>query len=461
MALRALITRRNLDLKRKQLDALRAKDADFQKRETELETAIGEAETEEDQTAVEEEVAKFDGEKAEHEAEKTKLTGEIEQLEAELKETERAAPAVPAERKDEKTNMSVRDVTVQDKRSIFYGMDHEQRNSFLAREDIKEFAQRARELMKEKRAISGVELTIPEVYLGLLREKITYYSKLMSKVNLRRIRGKSRTNVLGTVPEAIWTEQCAKLNELDIAFYNMELDGYKIGGYFAICNAVIEDSDLNLLSELATTLGQAMGIGIDKAILYGTGTKMPLGIVTRLAEPAEPSDYPAKARPWADLSASNILTITTSKHGADFYKEMLTDTSAAKGKYSTGGKFWAMNEKTFNLLKTEALTINAAGAIVTGQSNTMPIVGGDIVVLDFIPDNNIVGGYGDLYTLVERAGASISTSEHFRFLDDQTVIKGTARYDGAPAIAEGFVVIGIAGTTPAETVTFPTDTANP
>ena len=36
-------------------------------------------------------------------------------------------------------------------------------------------------------------------------------------------------------------------------------------------------------------------------------------------------------------------------------------------------------------------------------------------------------------------------SEHVRFLEDQTIFKGTARYDGKPAIREAFAVIGIGG----------------
>ena len=38
-------------------------------------------------------------------------------------------------------------------------------------------------------------------------------------------------------------------------------------------------------------------------------------------------------------------------------------------------------------------------------------------------------------------------------------MKGTARYDGQPVIAEGFVAIGL-GTTPNATMTFAADTAN-
>ena len=35
-----------------------------------------------------------------------------------------------------------------------------------------------------------------------------------------------------------------------------------------------------------------------------------------------------------------------------------------------------------------------------------------------------------------------------KFIEDNTVFKGTARYDGTPVIDEAFVAIGIGGTTP-------------
>ena len=105
-----------------------------------------------------------------------------------------------------------------------------------------------------------------------------------------------------------------------------------------------------------------------------------------------------------------------------------------------------MSSNTKATLTAKALTINAAGAIVTGQGNTMPIVGGDIIELDFIPDDVIIGGYGSLYLLVERAGATLAQSSEVQFIEDNTVFKGTARYDGRPVIGEGFVAINISQT---------------
>ena len=75
-------------------------------------------------------------------------------------------------------------------------------------------------------------------------------------------------------------------------------------------------------------------------------------------------------------------------------------------------------------------------------------------------DNDIVFGYFDNYTLAERSGVKIAASTEVRFIQDQTVVKGTARYDGAPVIAEAFVALNIANSTPATTATFAADGAN-
>ena len=91
----------------------------------------------------------------------------------------------------------------------------------------------------------------------------------------------------------------------------------------------------------------------------------------------------------------------------------------------------------------------------------MPVIGGIIEVLEFIPENIIIGGYFDLYHLAERAGAQFMTSEHVRFLQDQTVFKGVARYDGQAVIPEAFVVMSLLNTAvSAGAVSFAEDTAN-
>lgn len=448
MALKALMLRKKLNDARKVLEALRAKDAEFEKREKEIEASIEEAEAEEERAAVEEAVESFEAEKKQHEDEKAGLERQITDLEKDLQEEEKEQNTDPAEqppkqeeRKEEK--MEVRGI-----------------ENLVTRDDVKAYLGEVRTAIKEKRALTNVGLTIPEVMLGLIRENIINYSKLYKHVNVRRVSGDGHQVIMGTIPEAVWTDCCANLNELSLSFADVEVDCWKVGGYFAVCNATLEDSDVDLASELLTAIGAGIGLALDKAILYGTGTRMPLGIVTRLVQTEAPAGYPATARPWVDLHTSNVKSIAASNTGTKLFQAFVTDSGAAKGKYSRGGKVWCMNETTYTKLVSEAMAIDAGGAIVSGVNGAMPVIGGTIEVLDFIPDNVIVGGYFDLYLLAERSGQKFATSEHVRFLQDQTVMKGTARYDGKPSIAEGFVAIGIAGTTPNATMSFAADTAN-
>ena len=458
MALRALMKKRELDQLNKQLAELRAKADGFEMREKELEGMINEAETDEERTAVEEEVTNFENERDEVSNEISGLEERVAGIEKELEELEAAQDAPVEERKKEEPKTEKRGIEIMSKRNIFANMDVEKRSALFAREDVNQFMETFRSAITEKRAISGAGLLVPQVFLDLLRENMIEYSKLIKHVNYVSVSGEAVKPIMGTIPEAVWTDCCGKLNEVDLAFNVVHAACWKVGGFFAVCNADLEDSDINLASELLTALGQAIGLAVDKAILYGLGTRMPLGIVTRLAQSSQPADYPSDARTWADLHTSNIIKINAT--GTDLFKAILTDSAAAKGKYSRGERVWVMNETTYTYLKAQGLSINAAGAIVSGIDGTMPVAGGVVEVLDFIPDYDVISGYFDLYLLAERAGTRLTQSEHYRFVEDQTVFKGTARYDGQPAIAEGFVLLNVHNTNPTTSVDFAPDTAN-
>lgn len=457
--LKVIMLRKKLSEVTKKLTEAREKAKELATREKELEAAIEEAQTEEEKEAVTQEVEQYEKDKEENDESVRTLEKEVSDTESELAELEsKQRQAEPA------PEVRMRGVeTVKTTRKKFFGMTVQERDAFLAREDVHGFLEHVRTLYTngvQNRAITGAELTIPSVMLDLLRENIEEYSKLYKHVRVQSVPGKARQTIQGTIPEAVWTEMNAAINELSLVFNDAEVDGYKVAGYMVINNAVLKDSDIDLASTIITSLGQSIGLALDKAILYGTSKKMPTGVVTRLAQAAKPETYPDTAREWKDLSSSNIVSIAATKKGVDLFKEIVIASGNAKGKYSTGNRFWAMNETTKTKLVAEALSFNAAGAIATGMGDIMPIIGGAIETLDFIPDNVIVGGYGDLYLLAEREGAQITQSEHVKFLEDQTVYKGLARYDGLPVIAEGFVAIGILGTTPAADMTFAEDTAN-
>lgn len=467
MALKTIMLRRSIDKKKGELEQLRAKDQDFMIREAELEKAIDEANTPEEEEAVTHEVEAFDADKADHEANKAKIQSEIEDLESQLDAAERKAPEPqnvenkPKERNDmhmDKINIR----SLPDGQRAFDALSAEQRSAIIERSEVKEFMTRLRGMKGQTRDVTGAELTIPVVFLELISENMFRYSKLLNRVRYRTVGGQARQTIAGTVPEAVWTEMCGAINELTFTFNQITVDGYKVAGYVPICNSVLEDNDIDLAGWIVEMLSESIGLAMDKAILYGKGaaSNMPMGVVTRLAQTTQPDNYPANAPAWIDLHTTNIIKIDSSADPVDFWAALAVAAGNTYTKYARGTQFWAMNSKTFATLKSKLITFAASGELLARFNGVMPIVDGDVDVLEFMPDGDIVGGYGDLYLLAVRSGMTIESSREVQFIQDNTVFKAKQRADGQPVIPGAFVAININNTSVTTAMTFAADTAN-
>ena len=469
MALRQIMLGKKIEQKKSELEELRAKDADFQTREEELEKAIDEAQTEEEQKVVEEEVEKFDAEKNAHEESKVKLESEIGDLEAELAESEKEPPAERTRKTEKKVRKNMRaDINIRSlpmSKRAFDSLPNEMREEIINREDVKTFLATLRSMKGSNRAVQGGDLEIPIVFLDLISENMYRYSKLLNRVRVRSIPGEARQTIAGTVPEAVWTEMCGAINELTFVFNQITLDGYKVAGFIPVCNSLLEDTtdNLDLASWIVEMLSEATGLAEDKAILYGKGasSNMPLGIVTRLAQESQPVGYPANAPTWVDLHETNIIKIDgTTATGAEFWAKLTLAAGNTFTRYSRGEMFWAMNSKTYATLKSKLITFTANGDIVANLFGTLPIVTGNVDILEFIPDGDIIGGYGDLYLWIDRASMQIESDRSVQFIQDNTVFRGKARADGAPVIPGAFVAININNAEVTTVMDFAADTAN-
>lgn len=421
-------------------DALDAEIADLEKEDDELKEA--EAQLEADVAELEKKIADMEN--------------ELEKLADTTEEPAPAPAAEPAGETEETRGRTAmhRILRTRETREILRGTAG------------KAFADQIRSL--STRGVTGGALTVPTVMLPLLSQIVSDYSALYGYLNVQELKGDGKQNLLGAVPEAVWTANTGKLNEVALTFNQILVDSHKVAGYVPIPNPYLQDSDEDLAAIALDYLGKGIALAVDKAVIYGTGTNMPIGIMTRLAATVtSPATAPAWWQPnqgtFTDLHTSNIGKLSAaSVKGEALYREMLTVLGKVKDFYrgGKGGLFWACNHTTATKLKIEALAFNAAGAIVAGLQDEMPILGGKIVELDFIPDDAVIGGYGSSYLLGERAGVQLAASEHAQFIEDNTVFRGIARYDGRPAAGEAFAAFALSTTTIATTATFAADTAN-
>ena len=474
MALKILMLRSKMDRLNKELEAVREKDAEFATREAELEQAVAEAAAEEEEKVVAESVDQFEAEKQAHDERKSALEKEINEIEGQIKEIEANAPTrgnnptINPESKHnergERNKMNIANIrSLPKSQRVFDALSGEQRQAILSDNTMQEFLKELRSMKGQQRAVSGAELTIPVVMLDLIAENMYRYSKLLNRVRVRNVRGEARQTIAGTVPEAVWTEMCGAINELSFVFNQITLDGYKVAGFVPVCNSILEDNDVNLAGWIVEMLSEAVGLAMDKAILYGKGaaSKMPLGIVTRLAQAAQPSDYPANAPAWVDLHTSNVIKIDgTTSTGAEFWAKLMEAIGNTYTRYSRGEMFWAMNSKTYAILRSKLITFSATGDVVANLYGTLPVITGNVDVLEFIPDGDIIGGYGDLYLLALRSAMTIESSREVQFIQDKTVFKGKQRADGMPVIPGAFVAININNVNVTTAMDFAADTAN-
>ena len=471
MALKALMTKHKLDLKTEELRELEAKDENFLAREKELTASIGEAQTAEERETVEAAVEAFDSEHGAHEDAKAALRGEISALQTELEKLENNDPPAPPveaaaehhhERMNTDMNTNIRELPMT--KRAFDALPMAKRQEIVAREDVKTFLAQLRSFKGAKASVTGADLLVPEILLDLIAENRFRYSKLLNRVRVRQLAGKGKQPVAGLIPPAVWVGACKRLNEIQLQFNEVVLDDYKNAAIVAVCNTDLEDSDIGLAAFIVEAISQAIGMSDDMAILYGKGGayNMPLGIVTRLAQTAQPDSYPVNAPEWVDLHTSNIKSIADNLTGAAFWSALTLACGNTFSRYARGEQFWAMNSKTYNMLKAKAITFTASGDVVANVFGVLPIINGDIDILEFMPDGDIVGGYGDLYLWGQRRGMTIGMDEYgfTNRVNDQTLFFGKERADGLPVIPKSFVAINIQGNTPASEILFPTDDAN-
>lgn len=392
----------------KKIEGLRSTLNDYLEEETklttrseELEASIDEAKTDEEIEVVEEEVEKLEEEKKELEEKKSKLEGEIKELEQELEQLNSKKPNNSQRSGGEEMKLETRTQAI----------------DRLNEPEVREFYEKLSTAVRNKRALSGEDLVIPNTVLNRIQVKVGDYSSLYKEVEVISMSGTARAIFDGAIPEAIWTEMCDPVQELATAFEAVELDGYKVGGFIPVCNAVLEDSMIDLANYVEDRIARAIAKAIDKAILIGAGalSKQPEGIVPAITANAVTSDF---------TSADLLPHIGAIDNGED----------------NTGEIIAVMKRQTFYNHFLRVATASD-GREVAQNVNTPNIAGLRVVFSQYAPDDAVIFGDFKKYLLGERRGIQLTSSTDVRFIEDQTVFKGTARYDGKPVTADSFVLV--------------------
>lgn len=428
MALKQLMINKKIEQRQKLLKSLNEKRTGFKTRDDSLEKALTEADTEDEIAAVEDEINQLEKEKTAAEDEATKLEEQITELEDELAALEDNEPSSedPAEPTNEGGTRSM-------KKGAFQKRTRDLGETYFTRE-VLDFYKELRTKLTQKRANGNVlpegegrnELAIPDLIMNRIRERIGDFTTLYPLVDVVVAQGRLKLILDVDTQEATWMEQRnVSLPEKDDSELTaVEFDGFLIGRIVYIDNSLLEDSQpiINLDEYLTTRIARSIAKGIDKAIAVGTGAtdKQPEGILPAI--PAE-NKVTAKAN-YADIIPHLALIDT--------------------GEDATGEIILVMHRQTYyRRLAALTLHVNSAGQDVVQLPNLAQpnFLGLRVEFNNYIPQNKLLLGVFDKYTLVERASTRIDASTDYRFREYQTAIRGVGRYDGKPVIPKAFVEV--------------------
>lgn len=416
--LKQLKLRKELALKQAALEALRTQQVSYETRSKELETALDEAKTDDDIKLVSDSIDALENEikESDIEAKSSVIEDEIAGIEkdlAEIEERSKKTKTVPSAKQEERGELSMNKMQVREMLKT---------GAYYEREEVRAFYDQ----FKNLRAVTGEGLTIPEVVVNRILDIMGDFSTLYPLVDKIRANGTVRILIDTDTTAATWIEQTGTLATGDVGtITDLSFDGFKIGKVTFVDNCMLQDSIINLDDYVTKKIARAIALGLDLAILKGTGSanKQPDGIIPKLA-------------------AGHIVAVTTGKLADILAKLALIDTGAD----SVGEIVAVMHRKTYyNRFLQYSINVDAKGNVVgkLPNLNAPDLVGLKVVFNNNMDEDKVLFGDYNKYTLVERETVTIDKSEHVKFAEDQMGFRGKGRFDGKPTNVDAFVLVTV------------------
>jgi len=419
MALRQIMLAKKIEQRKSVLNELIQQEDGFKTRSLELEAAIEEAKTDEEIATVEDSITQLETEKGDLEGKKTTLEGEIAELEGELEQLNSKTP-----------NNESRGKTNNENERGVQGMNRLQVRELLKtgeyykRSEVVEFY----EQFKNLRAVTGGELTIPQIVVNRIMDIMGDFTTLYPLVDKIQVKGTTRILIDSDTTAATWIEQAAPIPTGDVGtITNVDFDGFKVGKVTFVDNYLLQDSIINLDAYVTKKIARAIAKALDLAVIKGTGAanKQPTGIIPNIPAGNQKSV----------LADANLLKNLIKHIG-------LIDT----GLDSVGEIVAVMKRSTYyNRLMEYSIQVDSNGNVVGKLPNLKnpDLVGLRVVFNNNMDEDKVLFGDFSQYTLVERESITIDSSTHVKFTEDQTAFRGKGRFDGKPVKKEAFAIVTI------------------
>lgn len=278
----------------------------------------------------------------------------------------------------------------------------------------------------EQRALTTITASsgaaVPTTTLNMIIDKLRQTSVLFTKVNASYIPGNLSLVVANAKNAAAWKVEGNDGTPADDTVVSVNLAGFeliKLVEISAASDAMTIDA---FETYIASEIGRQLAIALENAILNGTGSGQPTGILTGVT--------------W---DATNSTTFPKTA-GLDY--DSLVNARALLGTIYRANGLWVINSKTeAMMMKVKDTQGRPIFSQAPQDGFSGRILGNLYVVDDYVADDTIIFGCFDYYYMNFSKSPEIAADRSVSFKSGKITYRGLAVVDGKPALSEAFVKV--------------------
>lgn len=282
------------------------------------------------------------------------------------------------------------------------------------------------------------EMPMPKTIFDRIFEDLRAEHTLLSKIQFVNVTGVTEWSMRnGDVQPAQWGKLCDEIKkQLDAAFKVESLTLNKLSAFVNICKAMLVLGPAWLDRYVREMLLESIELGVENAIVSGTGIEQPIGMIMDLTAPVDPSTGYTEKTPVA-ITDLDPLTIGT---------EMIAPMT------KNGTKTVNIADILFIVNPLDYWTsLFALLAFRTPEGNYVldkTSIGATLIQSPSVPVGTMIVGKAKNYFFGLGMRTKIDFSDEYRFLEDDRVYIGKLYGHGKPVDNDSFMVFDISGITP-------------
>ena len=292
-----------------------------------------------------------------------------------------------------------------------------------------------------RQALSSLDVVLPKTTIDAVFEDLTNTHPLLDAINFQNTSGLVEIIVnTGSKQLATWSALSSEIvKELTGGFKKIGMEHNKLAAFLPVCKAMLDLGPEWLDRYVRTLLSEAIYLGLEEAIINGTGKDMPIGMNRQVGDGVTVTGgvYPEKKT--VKLTSMDPIT----------YGILLSGMSTTPNGNSRviESVLMIVNPKDYLTKIMPATTVRGADGAFTRNVFPFPTT---VIQSVQVPENRAIIGLGDRYFMGIGTAKSgkIEYSDEYRFLEDERVYLVKLYGHGEPLDNNAFVYADISGLTP-------------